>query len=307
MVTHVHLTNFASYTPAETIEIVSRTGVKKGNMRADKVFLSSVSAGCLSAFAAGSYLIICTSPWLEENAPGLLHSLGAFVFPYGLVFVVLTGADLCNGSFLFTAVAALHGRLPVWRMLLHWFLCFWGNLAGCLFVVLILFGYGGTFDEDPFKSKVIALATQKQITPTWVQIFLRGIGCNWLVALACFLGLQGRDLTSKIAGLWLPIFAFVSVGFDHVVANMTFMPLGLWIGTPGLTIGLYIWKGIIPSLLGNIIGATIFGGGYYYYMHILGAEDIYVDGAPYVVKGDGVPVHNVPRDLESSGSSVVDK
>ncbi|KAJ5634269.1 hypothetical protein N7528_002111 [Penicillium herquei] len=70
-------------------------------------------------------------------------------------------------------------------------------------------------------------------------------------------------------GIWWPIFAFVSLGFDHVVANMTFIPLGIWVDTPGITVGLYIWKGIIPTLLGNILGGSLFCGTYYWYMYLL--------------------------------------
>lgn len=91
------------------------------------------------------------------------------------------------------------------------------------------------------------------------MVFLRGIGCNWLVCLACYFSLQARDLASKVIGIWLPIYAFVSLGFDHVVANMTFVPLGIWVGAP-IPVGLYIWKGIIPALLGNIVGGAIFCG-----------------------------------------------
>lgn len=76
------------------------------------------------------------------------------------------------------------------------------------------------------------------------QIFLRGIGCNWLVCLSCYLGLQAKDFQSKIIGMWCPIFTFVSLGLDHVIANMFFIPLGIWLHTPGLSVGLYIWKGL---------------------------------------------------------------
>jgi formate/nitrite transporter FocA (FNT family) len=106
---------------------------------------------------------------------------------------------------------------------------------------------GGIFDSDPYREEIIAFTTKKQITPEAHQIFLRAIGCNWLVCLACFLGVQAKDLTSKVVGMWIPIFAFVALGFDHVVANMFFMPLGIWMGTPGLTVGLYIWKGKITA------------------------------------------------------------
>lgn len=89
-----------AYTPAEVAELVSRAGVTKGNMRLDKVFLSAFSAGCLLAFACGTVLSTNTTSWFQENAPGLIRTISALVFPYGLCIIVLTGADLCTGSFM---------------------------------------------------------------------------------------------------------------------------------------------------------------------------------------------------------------
>ncbi|KAJ5683576.1 formate/nitrite transporter family protein [Penicillium macrosclerotiorum] len=260
---------FDAFSAQEVIEAVAAAGVQKGNMRLDKVFFSSVSAGCLLAFACGTVLSTNASPWFQENAAGLIRTISALVFPYGLCMIILTGADLCTGSFMFTTVAVLQRRLSWSKMLIHWVITFLGNLTGSLFLVTIIFGYGDVFAADPFKSAVITFATKKQLTPDFRMIFLRGIGCNWLVCLACFFGLQGRDLASKIIGIWLPIFAFVSLGFDHVVANMTFIPLGIWVGTPDITVGLYVWKGIIPTLIGNILGGALFCGTYYWYMYLL--------------------------------------
>lgn len=96
--TNVNVTNIAGYTPAETIELVSRAGVKKGNMRPDKVFLSAVSAGCLLCFASAAALSANTAPWFQDNAPGLIRMIGALIFPIGLVMIVLTGADLFTGT-----------------------------------------------------------------------------------------------------------------------------------------------------------------------------------------------------------------
>jgi formate/nitrite transporter FocA (FNT family) len=113
---------------------------------------------------------------------------------------------------------------------------------------MILVGLdGGVFEENPFRDNVIDYVTTKQVTPYFHQIFLRGIGCNWLVCLALYFGIQGKDLASKVVGIWGPIFGFVILGMDHVVANMFFIPLGLWLHTPGLTVGLYIWKGMSLS------------------------------------------------------------
>ncbi|GFF63363.1 hypothetical protein CNMCM6936_001651 [Aspergillus lentulus] len=270
--------NIDSHAPADVAQFVANAGVSKGNMRLDKVFFSAFSAGCLLAFACGTALSTNTTAWFQENAPGLIRTISALVFPYGLCMIILTGADLCTGSFMFTTIAALQRKLPWYKMLLHWFVTFWGNLAGSLFVVAIIFGYGNVFAADPYKSEVIAFATKKQLTPDFHHIFLRGIGCNWLVCLACFLGVQGRDLASKVVGVWFPTFAFVSLGFDHVVANMTFIPMAIWLGAPKITVGLYIWKGIIPTLLGNIIGGGLFVGTYYWYMYLLSGEMVTLNG-----------------------------
>lgn len=100
-------------------------------------------------------------------------------------------------------------------MLMHWTLTFLGNLAGSLFIVSIITGYGGVFDAPAYANEVRAFVTTKQVTPQWHQVFLKGIGANWLVCLACFLGLSGREYASKIIGIWWPTFAFISLGFDH--------------------------------------------------------------------------------------------
>ncbi|MBE3050313.1 formate/nitrite transporter family protein [Candidatus Bathyarchaeota archaeon] len=87
-----------AYTPAETTELISRMGQRKGQMRPDLIFLSAVSAGCLLSFGCAVSLIATTAPWYQENAPGLIRLVGAAVFPLGLVTTVLTGADLFTAT-----------------------------------------------------------------------------------------------------------------------------------------------------------------------------------------------------------------
>jgi len=271
------------YTAQETVEICSRVGKSKGNMRLDKMFISAVMAGMLLAFACAATLSTNTSPWYQEFAPGLIRMIGAIIFPFGLVLIVVTGADLCTGSFMFTTIAFLHGRLPWWKMLRHWTITFFGNLAGSLFVALIIVGYGGTFSADPYRSEALAFAKAKTVTPAWYQVFLRGIGANWLVCMACFLAFTAREFFSKVAAIWWPTFAFVCLGFDHVVANMFFMPIAIFLGAPQITVGYYIWKSMIPTLIGNIVGGGVFVGAAYWYLYLTGSDcqDITVDGAHY--------------------------
>jgi formate/nitrite transporter FocA (FNT family) len=96
--------NIYSYSPAQIIEVVSCAGVKKGMMRPDKVFLSSVLAGCLLSFAAATSLSMNAAPWYQQNAVGFIHTIGAMVFPYGFVLIVLTGADLCTSTFMVSMI-----------------------------------------------------------------------------------------------------------------------------------------------------------------------------------------------------------
>lgn len=103
---------FDAFSPQEVIEAISKAGTHKGNMRLDKVLFSSVSAGCLLAFACGTTLSTTTAPWFQDNAPGLIRTIGAMVFPYGLCMILLTSADLCTGSFM---VWKKQIRWPWWR------------------------------------------------------------------------------------------------------------------------------------------------------------------------------------------------
>ncbi|OAA57328.1 Formate/nitrite transporter [Cordyceps fumosorosea ARSEF 2679] len=234
-----------AYTPLETTEICSRVGTKKANMRVDKIFISAVIAGCYLAFSSSVCLVINTSPW-------------------------------------YTTLAALHRRISPWKMLAHWALTFFGNLAGSLFIVGVIIGHGGVLDDPPYRAEAIKFADKKAYTPLWHQIFLRGIGANWLVCVACWLACQSRDVAGKIAAIWWPIFAFVCLGLDHVVANMYFIPMAIFLGSPHISVGYYIWKSMIPALLGNIVGGGLFVAAVHWYLDLTGTtEPIAIDGQFY--------------------------
>lgn len=101
---------------------------------------------------------------------------------------------------------------------------------------------------------VKTFALHKARDPQWHQIFLRGIGCNWLVCIAVWQAAGAKDTLSKIVAIWIPIWIFVSCAFDHVVANMFSVPLGILFGAD-LSVAAYIRKSLIASYLGNIVGA----------------------------------------------------
>jgi Formate/nitrite transporter len=131
-------------------------------------------------------------------------------------------------------------------------------------------GYGGVFSDEAYKTELFNFATKKAIVPEWHQIFLRGIVANWLVCLAVFLSISAREIISKIFAIWWPTFFFVALGTDHVVANMIFIPLAIFYGCPNLSVSYYIWKSMIPTALGNIVGGGLFVGAVYWYLYLTG-------------------------------------
>lgn len=174
-----------------------------------------------------------TAPWYQANAPGLIRTIAALTFPVGLVMIVLTGSDLFTSNVMFMTVAFLHRRISITDVLKSWVVSYLGNLAGMLFFMAIIIGYGGVLSDVPaYKEQTVTFAIQKAHLPGWHQIFLRAIGANWLVCLAVFLSISAREVSSKILAITFPCFTFVALGLDHVIANMFFivryprMPMG---------------------------------------------------------------------------------
>ncbi|KAI0475574.1 Formate/nitrite transporter [Xylariaceae sp. FL0804] len=265
-----------AFTPAQTTELMSRIGCKKAKMRLDKLWFNSIFGGMLLGFGCSLSLISETAPWFTTNAPGLIRVIGACFFPVGLIMIVLTGADLITSNIMFMATAVLNRRCTIKDLAINWVFSFFGNLAGMLFFTFILQAYAGTWDAEPYRSTAIKFSTTKAVTPEWHQIFLRGIGCNWLVCMAVFLGISAREIFSKIVAIWLPVMTFVALGMDHVVANMYFIPLGIWLGNPEITVGYYIYKSLIPSLIGNIVGGVLFMSLPYWYFYLSGSEGVHI-------------------------------
>ncbi|THY23811.1 Formate/nitrite transporter [Aureobasidium pullulans] len=290
-----------AYTAQQTTEIASRMGTAKANMRVDKIFTSSFMAGAILAFACAAVSTVNTAPWYQENAPGVIKLFAALIFPFGLVAIILTGADLATGSFMFTTLSTLHRRTSVLKMLQHWVITFFGNLAGSLFVMAIIAGYGEILSDAAYRTQTIKFATTKVVHPPWHAIFIRGIGANWLVCLACFLACGAREMVSKIIAIWWPTFAFVILGFDHVIANMFYIPMAIFLGAEEITVGLYIWKSMIPALLGNIVGGGLFVGVVYWYLYLAGnPSPILIDGSAF--GGATVALFGVNADVQEERS-----
>ncbi|KAF2771084.1 Formate/nitrite transporter [Teratosphaeria nubilosa] len=291
-----------AFTPQQTIELCSRIGTKKAHMRLDKLFLNSCMTGPLLGFGCAVLVSTNAAPWYQENAPGLIRTIGALMFPVGLVMIVLSGADLFTSNTMFMTTAFLHRRVCLWDVAKNWVVSFFGNLAGMLFFMAIITGYGGVFQESSdYTEAAVRIAVQKAHNPQWHQIFLRAIGANWLVCFAVFISISSREVASKIIAIWWPTATFVALALDHVVANMFFIPMGIWCGAP-FGAGYYIWKSLIPTLLGNMLGGGLFVGAVYWYLYLTGEGGVELsDDGPYTM------THAERTKASSSGESSPDE
>jgi len=242
---------------AKIAQYMVNTAVAKHHDRYENVFIKAVAAGAMLSFGGVlSQIMAGGAAGLNQLNPGIVKILGGLVFPVGLVMIVLQGQELLTSNMMTFPMAVIKGAIPWWGLPLNWIIVFFGNLVGSLFFGAVLVHYSGIISVEPYATYVQTFAIHKAADPHWHQIFLRGIGCNWLVSVAVWQAAGARETISKIFAIWIPIWVFVACGFDHVVANMYSVPLGIMFGA-NLTVNEYIRKSLIAAFLGNVVGALI--------------------------------------------------
>jgi formate transporter len=241
------------------------TGVKKAKLSWDKAIVAGFLAGAYIAF--GALLAITVSSGMDPEIWGTLPTFftGA-VFALGLILVIIAGSELLTGNMALVPLAAYSGRVPVRRLFENFGWVMLGNLLGSLFVAYFLAVETGVITAELQLERLTDIAMAKGVEETEWQIFLRALGCNWLVCLAVWMALAAEDVAGKVLAIFFPIMAFVAMGFDHVVANMFFLPAAIFADVPGIGWGdaLHNW---VFAFLGNLVGAAIFVAGAYWYLY----------------------------------------
>jgi formate transporter len=210
------------------------------------------------------------------------------VFPVGLIITVLTGAELFTGDAMLAPMAAFIHKISWAQVMKLWVFVYIGNFIGSIVYAYIM-AYGpfisvnattGALTATAFGNRAIAIAGFKVqyvgMMGMW-SAFLKGVACNWLVNLAILLGICADDLIGKFFGIWFPIMAFVSSGFEHSIANMYFISAGIfttpfadqavvktYLGFQNLNwVGFWMNNMIIVTI-GNIVGGMFFVGVLYW-------------------------------------------
>ena len=259
--------------PVDTAKAISATAGAKNSAKVTNAILLSFLAGAYIAFG-GLLAIVTTAGMLGAGAPmGLEKFVFGAVFPVGLIIVVIAGSELFTGNVMFMTIGVLDGSASVGGLAKNWVISWIFNFVGALFVAFVLAYMGGITPADPsapayaISKKAIAVAEAKVTMPFEVAM-IKAIGCNWLVCLAVWLANASDDIIGKIVGIWFPIMAFVTIGFEHSVANMFFIPLGMFLGAKGVTWNTILINNLLPVTIGNIIGGAVFVACIYWYTYL---------------------------------------
>ncbi len=237
-------------TPSEINAKTVHIAENKAKLKIGKMLSLGILAGAFIAFAA-------TAATFGNAYVGKLA--GACIFPAGLAMVVIAGSELFTGNCLMFS-AVLQQKITMRQMLKNWFFVYIGNFIGSLIVVLLVV-YSGAFDS--VSDAVINTATAKVSLDFW-EAMLRGVLCNFLVCMAVWMSFAADTIPGKIFAVFLPVMIFVLCGFEHSIANMFYVPAGIFEALKNnasidqLNLGAFLINNLLPVTIGNIVGGIGF-------------------------------------------------
>ncbi|PTB42452.1 uncharacterized protein TrAFT101_008455 [Trichoderma asperellum] len=249
-----------SYDPTkETVSLLLRSGVAKAKLSWTDLLLKSFLAGAFLSFGAlFSLLVAGGASSLRAANPSLVTLISSFTFPTGFVILVFVNTELFTANVFVLILTTFARKTSLWDLLQNLVLSYVMNLAGCLFVAGFLCWWTDTLNTNALQSFAVTQA-EARVNAQWSANFLRGVGCNWLVGLAIFLSISAQDKVSKIYAIWIPIWTFVALGYQHCIANFFLVPVGMFYGT-NFGVGKFIYQSVIPVTLGDIVGGAVLDG-----------------------------------------------
>ncbi len=260
--------------PATVADGLTRTVcVKKTQQSFIRLSILGIFAGVYIGFGAQLATLV-THDLAAFVGVGLAKLIGGAVFSVGLMLVVIAGAELFTGNNLIF-LSVLDRQIKTSGLLRNWGIVYFANLLGSLLLVLLMYWSGlWKTNGGAVGATAVGIANAK-VNLTFLEAFARAILCNWLVCLAVWMAASARTVVGKIFAIFFPIMAFVASGFEHSIANMYFIPMGLALkgqglaaATANLTVGGMIVKNLIPVTIGNIIGGAFFVATLYWIVYV---------------------------------------
>lgn len=256
---HLQL-GFDAYSPREIAEKVQLVGVTKARLPFVQTAILGMIAGGFIGLGALFYTLVASDATLGFAATRVL---GGFVFSLGLILVVVAGAELFTGNNLMV-MAWADRRITTAELMRNWLIVYAANAIGAAGLAIVVYlANHGAMNAGAVGAAYVKIAAAKTSLP-FAEAFFKGVLCNLLVCLAVWLALAGHSVVDKILAIVFPIAAFVAAGFEHSVANMYFLTLGVLLSDvswPGIAANL------VPVTLGNIVGGSGMVAAVYYLVY----------------------------------------
>jgi formate/nitrite transporter len=285
---------FDAIMPAAMAARAEESGVKKALTDHSTLFVLSVLAGAFISFGAvfattvgAGAITVTTVDGVAASAGlpyGLVRLLMGLAFSLGLILVVVAGAELFTGNNLIV-MAWASGKIRTRDLLVNWTIVFAGNFVGAFATAVLMF-YTTQYTFGSGSVGLVALSTaHAKASLAFVPAVALGIMCNALVCLSSWMCYGARTTVDRIFTIIPPISAFVAAGFEHSIANIYFIPIGLLIKAgaadsfwaaigktaadfPALTWSNFLVGNLLPVTIGNIIGGSVLVGAVYWFVYL---------------------------------------
>lgn len=255
------------------------SGIQKVHRTNKQVLVSAFLAGAYITFGALGSLGASYNLLANPDTYGLGKLVAALMFPVGLIFVLIAGADLFTGNILL--IMAYLKKAISWRqMWKNWIIVWIGNLLGAILVAFLVYQSQVFNWSDGLYGGVVLKNAVTKLNYDFISLVASGILCNWLVCLTVWMSYAAKDIVGKVLVSFAGIFLFVCAGYEHSIANMGYLFAAYFSKTnpqylemahksvETLTIENMFLNNLIPVTIGNIIGGAIFVGLCYYYLYV---------------------------------------
>lgn len=277
---------FTLLLPAAMAKVAEDAGVYKATKQPWTTFYLAITAG---VFISIAFVFYITSTTGTSTIPfGIAKLIGGVCFSLGLMLVVVCGADLFTSTVLIV-IAKASGRITWKQLAFNWVNVYIGNLIGALFFVALIWFSGEHMVANGAWGLNVLQTSEHKLEHTFVEALSLGILANLMVCLAVWMSYSGRTLTDKMFAMILPVAMFVASGFEHSIANMFMIPMGIVIKNfaapefwqaidmvpsqfEHLTVSNFIIDNLIPVTIGNIIGGGLLVGLTYWVIYLRGGD-----------------------------------
>ncbi|HEY1114360.1 MAG TPA: formate/nitrite transporter family protein [Chitinophagaceae bacterium] len=216
-----------------------------------------IGFGVIVAFKTGSFFYSIHSP--------LTYPMAAITFGAAIILIAYGGGDLFTGNTFYFTYSALRKHLQWGEVGRIWLTSYLGNILGAVAFALLIAGTG-LFKSNEVNGFLLSVVSYKMNAPT-LELFFRGILCNWLVCLAFFIPMALKGDGPKLFTMILFVFCFFISGYEHSIANMCTFAIALVLDHPGTISVNGVLHNMVPVTLGNLIGGGVLMGALYSYLN----------------------------------------